>query len=80
METENFNRKLRKLVYAGAATRYKDLTPAIVCRIETEVYTICQHGMAKDFVLWGNHAAKIKEKGVLLNLKTGTAPGSIVNY
>ena len=80
METENFNRKLRKLVYAGAATRYKDLTPAIVCRIETEVYTICQYGMAKDFVLWANQAAEIKKKGILLNLKTGTAPGSIVNY
>ena len=35
METKYFIQTLRKLVYAGAARRYKDLTPAIVSRIET---------------------------------------------
>ncbi|HPX79975.1 MAG TPA: hypothetical protein PK603_06640 [Bacteroidales bacterium] len=80
METEKFNKELRKLVFAGAVRRYQDLTPAMVSRIETEVYAICEHGMAEDFVRWANHAAGMRVGGILVSVRTGTAPGSVVNY
>ena len=74
METEKFNKELRKLVFAGAVRRYQDLTPAMVSRIETEVYAICEHGMAEDFVRWANHAAGMRVGGILVSVRTGTAP------
>ncbi|HNR28449.1 MAG TPA: hypothetical protein PKL12_07680 [Bacteroidales bacterium] len=80
METKYFNQTLRKLVYAGAARRYKDLTPAIVSRIETEVYTLCEQGRAKTFVLWANLADEIWDSGMIMGLGYGAAPGSMVNY
>ena len=80
METKYFIQTLRKLVYAGAARRYKDLTPAIVSRIETEVYTLCEQGRAKTFVLWANLADEIWDSGMIMGLGYGAAPGSMVNY
>ena len=80
METKYFIQTLRKLVYAGAARRYKDLTPAIVSRIETEVYTLCEQGRAKTFVLWANLADEIWDSGMMMGLGFGAAPGSLVNY
>ena len=71
---------LKKLVYEGAESVYKELTDEITERIEYELEVINTMGFASYFLIVGDLISYAKKNKIRTGAGRGSAAGSIVSY
>jgi DNA polymerase-3 subunit alpha len=71
---------LRELVYAGAATRYAEVTPEIQARIDHELGVITSMGFSGYFLIVWDLIRFARENGIRVGPGRGSAAGSVVSY
>ena len=71
---------LRELVYAGAATRYPEVTPEIQARTDHELAVIASMGFSGYFLIVWDLIRFARENGIRVGPGRGSAAGSVVSY
>jgi len=71
---------LRHLTYAGAKTRYKELTDELKERIDFELETIQKMGFPGYFLIVWDFIKAARDMGVSVGPGRGSAAGSVVAY
>lgn len=71
---------LKKLCGEGLKTRYADVTPEIVKRLDYELETIHNSGFDAYFLIVHDFICYAKRQGVIVGPGRGSAAGSLVSY
>lgn len=79
-EFNNAGEYLRKLCYEGLKERYKEITPEIKERLETELKTIHDMGFDNYFLVVWDFIKYAKDHNIMVGPGRGSAAGSLVSY
>ncbi|HJS26888.1 MAG TPA: DNA polymerase III subunit alpha [Actinomycetota bacterium] len=71
---------LRELVFAGAETRYQEVTPEIRSRIDHELDVIASMGFSGYFLIVWDLIRFARDSGIRVGPGRGSAAGSVVSY